>query len=203
MVNGRGDTVALDHQQLRRNYAACIEGIDEWVGRMVQAVERRGELENTVIVFSSDHGEMLGDHGRFQKSVPWEGSVRVPLIVAGPGVAHGVVSDALVELADLAATMVELAGLAVPADWDSRSLLAVLGGSTSEHRDAQHVMLKRWRMVCDRQWKLVEHRDGGPALYDRLADPDELHNVAGGNAPVIARLSERLRQTFGDAWPQV
>lgn len=203
MVNPRGETVALDHQQLRRNYGACIEGIDEWVGRIVRAVERRGEMENTVIVFSSDHGEMLGDHGRFQKSVPWEGSVHVPLIVAGPGVARGKVSDALVELVDVSATLLDLAGLTVPEDWDSRSLRPVLAQSDHEHRDAQCAMLKRWRMVCDRRWKLVEYRDGEPALYDRPADPDELHNVAARHPETAARLGERLRQTFGDAWPDV
>lgn len=203
IVNPRGQTVALDHQQLRRNYAACIEGIDEWVGRIVRTVERRGELANTVIVFSSDHGEMLGDHGRFQKSVPWEGSVRVPLIAAGPGVVRGVVSDALVELVDLSATLLELAGLQAPRDWDSRSLRPVLEGATSAHRDVQCVMLRRWRMACDGQWKLVEHRDGEPALYDRLTDRDELRNVAVANPSVVAWLGGWLRETFGDVWPGV
>ncbi|MEX2389722.1 MAG: sulfatase-like hydrolase/transferase, partial [Phycisphaeraceae bacterium] len=121
-----GSAVPLNHQQIRRNYAAACEGIDEWVGRIMDKVAQRGELENTVVVFSSDHGEMLGDHGRFLKNVPQEGSVHVPLIIAGPGIQKGAVSDALVELIDISATLLEAAGLECPGDWDALPLGSVL-----------------------------------------------------------------------------
>ena len=72
--------------ETRRQYCAAIEAIDDQIGEMLAAVERRGMTDNTYVIFSSDHGEMLGDHGLYTKSVPYEASVHVPLIVAGPGI---------------------------------------------------------------------------------------------------------------------
>ncbi len=89
------------HNEIRRNYGAMIENIDRQAGRFIQAVEARGELDNTLIVYSSDHGEMLGDHDRWGKSVPYQPSAGVPLVIAGPRVASGVVTDTLVEIQDL------------------------------------------------------------------------------------------------------
>ena len=74
------------HVEIRRNYAAMIENIDHWLGVFLREIEKRGELDNTLVVFSSDHGEMLGDHNLWMKRQPYEPSVGVPLAVAGPGV---------------------------------------------------------------------------------------------------------------------
>src|SRR5690606_26806725 len=109
-------------------YAAMIEGIDEWIGRLVQRITERGELDNTIIVFSSDHGEMLGDLGLWYKCCAFEGSVHVPLICAGPGIRAGATSNDLIEMIDLAATFAELAGLPAPPDWDARSFAPSLRG---------------------------------------------------------------------------
>src|SRR5690606_18720092 len=84
------------HQSLRRNYSAMVENIDRWVGRYTAALESRGELDHTLIVFASDHGELLGDHGLWAKSSPYHPSVSVPFIACGPGVQRGITSDALV-----------------------------------------------------------------------------------------------------------
>jgi hypothetical protein len=80
---------------------------------ILEALDRRGMRDNTYIIFASDHGEMLGDHGLYTKSLPYEASVRVPLIAAGPGIRGGCTSDALVELIDVNPTICALAGLAV------------------------------------------------------------------------------------------
>ena len=72
---------AETHQAIRRNYAAMIENIDRWIGLYLEVLEKRGDLSNTLIVFSSDHGEMLGDHGRWGKGDPYHPSVSVPLVV--------------------------------------------------------------------------------------------------------------------------
>ncbi len=85
-------------QQCRRMYCAYIELIDHWIGRVLDKMEAEGRLENTYVFFSADHGEMLGDLGRFKKKVLYEPSAHVPLLVAGPGVPRGEVSNALVEL---------------------------------------------------------------------------------------------------------
>ena len=97
------------HNRARQNYGAMLENIDARIGEIIAAVERRGELDNTVIVYTSDHGDMLGDHNEWQKSRPWQSSVAVPLIAAGPGVAQGRSSSALIQMFDLAATFIDYA----------------------------------------------------------------------------------------------
>lgn len=180
----------VDHAQLRRNYAAQCEGIDEWIGRIIDAVEQRGELDNTLIIFASDHGEMLGDHGRYNKRVAYEGSVHVPLIITGPGVRQGAISDALVELIDISATLLEAAGLPIPRDWDARSLLPVLSGHAADgtHREVQQSALRDWRMFCDGRWKLVI-TDESRELYDLANDPQETHEVAANFPAEVQRLA--------------
>ncbi|MGH2354538.1 MAG: sulfatase family protein, partial [Chloroflexota bacterium] len=108
---GNDQLDAATHHQVRRNYAAMLENIDRLVGRFLDAVEARGELDRTLVVYSSDHGEMLGDHNRWGKSTYYQPSAGVPLIAAGPGVREGVTSDALVSLHDLTATFLEHAGV--------------------------------------------------------------------------------------------
>lgn len=185
----------INHMQIRRNYAAECEGIDEWVGRIIDKIAERGELDNTLIVFSSDHGEMLGDHGRFTKQVPQDGSVRVPLIVAGPGVATGEVNNSLVELIDISATLLDFAGLPTPGDWDARSLRPLLTKSPPvEHRDVQVSELKDWRMLCDGRFKLVETQSEPARLFDLVEDPGETRDVADQRPDVLRRLSQRLRR---------
>ncbi|MFW5681590.1 MAG: sulfatase [Phycisphaeraceae bacterium] len=184
------DASPQDHPQLRRNYAAMCEGIDEWVGRLLAAVEARGELDNTVVIFASDHGEMLGDHGRWYKAVPHEGSVHVPLIAAGPGIPKGETRDDLAELIDVGATLLAAAGLEVPDTFDARPL-SIHGG---QPRETQVSALGDWRMVCDGRWKLVQ-REGQPdELYDLEHDPAESTNVAGEHTDEIARLASASPQ---------
>jgi arylsulfatase A-like enzyme len=97
------------HNTIRENYAAMVENIDRLCGLILEEVRRRGESAQTLVVFSSDHGEMLGDHELWGKGVPYQQSVGVPLAVSGPGVARGVVSDALVSLIDVTATLADFA----------------------------------------------------------------------------------------------
>jgi len=118
------------HVAIRQNYSAMVENIDRWVGLYLDELRKRGELENTIIVFSSDHDEMLGDHNRWEKSVPYQQSVSVPLVVAGPGVHKNATSNALVSIMDLAATFLDYASIPVPKDMDSRSLRRVLENRT-------------------------------------------------------------------------
>ena len=177
----------------RRYYAAMIENIDRQVGRLVRAVAERGELENTIILYSSDHGEMLGDHDRWGKGVWYEPSVGIPLIVAGPGVGERVVSDALVSLHDLAATLIDYAGSAPLPGMDALSLRPLLEGRTAEHRSHITGGLQRWQMVLDRRFKLVLGAGESPLLYDPADDPWEDVNRA-PDCPVIVR---SLAQVIG------
>jgi arylsulfatase A-like enzyme len=113
-----------------------IKLIDDQLGRILEALEASNQRENTVIIFTSDHGEMLGDHGLIQKGCRfYEGLVRVPLIWSWPGhFQQGLQSDALVELTDIAPTLLQLAGQPVPERMQGRSLLPILTGQAApEH----------------------------------------------------------------------
>lgn len=181
----------VDHQQSRRNYAAECEGIDEWVGRLVGEVEARGQFDNTIVIFCSDHGELLGDHGGFNKSRPEEGSVHVPLIVAGPGIEQGQVRNELVELIDIAAFMLERAMLPIPDTFDARPFLSL----ETPNRDVQVSSLGKWRMIFDGRHKLViDETDAATPrrLYDLQTDPGELNDIAAANADLAASLAARL-----------
>jgi arylsulfatase A-like enzyme len=175
----------------RRNYAAMIENIDRQVGRLVQAVAKRGELENTIILYSSDHGEMLGDHDRWGKGVWYEPSVGIPLIVAGPGMQEGVVSDALVSLHDLAATFIDYAGSTPLSGTDALSLRPLLEGRTAEHRSHITGGLQQWQMVVEQRYKLVLGAGESPLLYDLVDDPWEDVNRA-PDCPEIVRSLARI-----------
>lgn len=201
LVKKDGARVPVDHQLIRRNYAAACEGIDEWVGHLLDAVAQRGELDNTVVIFTSDHGEMLGDHGRFLKQVPQEGSVHVPLIVAGPGIARGRTSAALVEWIDLSATMLELAGVPAPEFWDARSFATCLDGTNQapEHRSVQISQLGDWRMAFDGRYKRVENRGSENTLHDLAEDPRELTNIDDRESETSRRLADVLEQEA--PWP--
>lgn len=177
--------VGVDHQQLRQNYAACCEGIDEWVGRIIDAVAQRDELDNTIVIFSSDHGELLGDHGRFTKTTWHEGSVHVPLVVAGPGVDRGRVDNRLVELIDLSSTMLETAQIDQPDDWEARSVFG-------EPRKVQLSSLTVWRMAYDGRYKRVDTEGESPALYDLKENPQETENIAANHGDVMARLGAAM-----------
>eukprot|EP00747_Dinoflagellata_sp_TGD_P180629 gnl/TRDRNA2_/TRDRNA2_33406_c0_seq1.p1 gnl/TRDRNA2_/TRDRNA2_33406_c0~~gnl/TRDRNA2_/TRDRNA2_33406_c0_seq1.p1 ORF type:complete len:569 (-),score=65.92 gnl/TRDRNA2_/TRDRNA2_33406_c0_seq1:27-1733(-) len=117
----------------RREYGALVEGLDALIGRFLRFVgnEQPEELANMVVIVTSDHGDLLGDHGHYGKKVPWDGAVRVPLVVAGPGVDKGHVVEDPVATVDLAATILEAAGAPLPSGMTSRSLWSLLSGATS------------------------------------------------------------------------
>jgi len=166
-------------------------------------------MENTLVVYSSDHGEMLGDHNRWGKVLPYHASASVPMVIAGPGVCDGVVSDALVSHMDLAATFLEYASTPKPADMDSRSLKSLLEGKTRKHRDAVRSGLGNWRMVYDGRYKLIRGfnpeassadlhqgsaatKAAAPILFDLKDDPAENVNVAAKSSRHVDRLSRFL-----------
>jgi arylsulfatase A-like enzyme len=176
----------------RQNYSAMIENIDRWLGIYMEKLAERGELDNTIVVYSSDHGEMLGDHSRWGKVVPYQPSVGVPLVMAGPGIRQGLTSDALVSMMDLAATFLDYGELPIPEDMDSRSLRPLLESETDSHRS--HVLsgLGDWRLVYDGRHKLIRGFGGETLLFDLAEDPFEDVNLAKDAAGVVARLEELL-----------
>lgn len=132
------NTSDLDHRNIKAAYYAMIEQIDTEVGRMLKALEETGQADNTIVIFMSDHGEMLGDHGIFLKGPYfYEGAIRVPMILRWPRrYKAGLKSDALVEMVDLAPTLLEAAGMQRPVGMQGRSLTRLLTGQTTRHRDS-------------------------------------------------------------------
>ena len=169
---------AETHQAIRRNYAAMIENIDCWIGLYLGALEKRGDLSNTLIVFSSDHGEMLGDRGRWGKGDPYHPSVSVPLVVSGPKVGRQVVSTLPTTILDLTATFLEYAGLEIPEEMDSSSLKSLLEAQTDVHRNYVFSGLKKWRLVYDGRYKLISNWQKDSLLFDTEIDPNELNDLA-------------------------
>lgn len=190
-----GDSVsARDAKSLQAAYYAMIKLIDDQVGRILETLEETGRREQTIILFTPDHGEMLGDHGLIQKGCRfYEGLVRVPLIFSLPGhFESSLKSDALVELLDIAPTLLELAGLKAPDRMQGRSLLPILQGKASKDHHRDFVRCEYYdavdmpdatfaTMYRDRSHKLVVyhgHQHG--ELYDLEADPGEFENLWDG-----------------------
>jgi arylsulfatase len=184
---------------MRRHYYANITLVDDWVGRIVATLERRGQLDNTLFVFTSDHGDCLGDHGNVYKfTTHYDSVIRVPFIMAGVGVAARGQVDAMTELIDLGPTLLDAAGLPPLKKIHGRSLGPLLRGEATEHRDIVFSEeLPRRLMARTREWKLVFY-PGKPygELYHLAEDPDELVNLydAPDAAETRRELTDRLLQ---------
>ena len=198
----------------RRGYRAMISQIDRQVGAIYDCVAEQGELENTVFVFTADHGEMAGDHGRYGKTSFFEGSVRVPLIALAPWIGGGVDSRALVEILDLGRTVCDLCGVQPHALDQGRSLAPLMRGDTDSHRDTIYCEMGCDRMLFDGRFKLMwgdpksdERRLGrlhldkpvnippSPGmLYDMEQDPHEFDNLLGrsGSRDMLTDMLEKL-----------
>ena len=180
-------TPAQRHRQ-RAYYLANVTMIDEKVGQILAALERNGYLANSIVIFTSDHGDCLTDHGQSQKWTMYEQITRVPLLVWAPDrFAGGRSVDALVQQMDLGPAILEWAGIDVPDDWEAESLAAALDPD-AEFRGRPHVYCEQARdailtgcafmtMVRDRTHKLVHFLDESYGqLFDLESDPDELFN---------------------------
>ena len=180
------------NNEVRQNYSAMVENIDRWLGKYMEVLEERGELENTIIVYSSDHGDMLGDHGYWEKHRPYHSCLGVPLVMAGPEIQKGIVQDGPTTLLDLTATFLDYGNVEIPNDMDSLSMRSLLEGKTTGHRDYVYSALEEWRLVFDGRFKLAEGFGADPLLFDLQNDPGENHNIATENPSKLSELSDKL-----------
>lgn len=209
-----------DHRLIRAAYWAMCDHIDVQLGRLLEALDRTGQRDNTIVIFTSDHGEMLGDHGLYIKGpFLYDEAIRVPLIIRWPGkIARGRTSRALVELTDLAPTLMEAVGMEPRPDMQGRSLWPMLSGAAplNEHREdvfCEYLNANPDKprcyltMIRDHRHKLVAwHGEMVGELYDLQDDPRERHNRWGDPAcaDVKMQLYQRLaaRMAFAAADPQ-
>ena len=201
---------ADEGRRMQAAYYAMIEQIDTEFGRILDHLDRTDQWDNTMIIFTSDHGEALGDHGLVLKGCRfYEGSVRVPLIISWPGISRdGAVSQALVELIDLAPTIYEAAGLPIPHWVQGRSLAPIMRGETDHHRESVRCEFlgaialpdqTNATMYRDERWKLVTyHGKNITELFDLVNDPWE-HNDLSGDREHAVVLDDLRRRSFDAA----
>ncbi len=174
------DTGSVDPELMRQaqiGYYACISHLDNQIGRLLDALRDDNCNQNTVIIFTSDHGELLGDHYTFRKTRPYQGSIHIPLIIANaPGMKPGTVCDSLAELRDILPTMVELAGGDIPAEVDGISLLH---DNEREYLHGEHSGGDLGNQyIVTKEDKYCWFMESGREQYFRLdTDPQELHDA--------------------------
>lgn len=194
-------------RQAKRAYYASISFMDAQLGRVLDALDRLGLRDDTVVVFWSDHGYFTGEHGLWFKMSLYEGSARVPLVFAGPGVdAKGQGSPRLVELLDLYPTLADMAGLPAPKGLEGKSLRPLLLKPNTAWDRPAYTEVRRGGgghgySVRSERYRYVEWNDGqaGVELYDEQADPQELNNLAA--EPAHAATLEQLAALVRKNWP--
>jgi len=199
-------------RQARQAYFASISFLDANVGRLLDALDRLKLTDNTIVIFMSDHGYLLGERGQWMKQMLFERSARAPLIVSAPGVsAKGRASQRIVEFVDLYPTVAALANLTPPAGLHGRSLVPLLRNPSAQWDFPALTQVQRGPAagptfqgysIRTERWRYMEWEDGkrGRELYDERADPDELRNLAEDPAHAkdvaeMQKLLQRVRES--------
>lgn len=192
-------------RQWRAAYYASVSFIDAQIKIILDELDRLGLADNTVIVFQSDHGFLLGEHGGiFDKKKLFEEAARVPLIIAAPQGPRSVASSRIVELVDLYPSLIELCGLPPIADLEGVSFVPLFTNPEREWKKAAFATTKgshrqRFHSVRTERYVYIERTDGtGPELYDHLTDPHELTNVA--QDPRYAAVLAEMKKILSEGW---
>jgi arylsulfatase len=185
-------------QRARAGYYGHMAHIDLQLNRLVETLHEWGLKDDTYICFVSDHGEMLGDHHLFRKGFPYEGSARIPFLLAGPGTGRGVRRDEVVELRDVMPTLLDCAGLPVPESVEGRSLLPLARGEAAAgwrpYLHGEHALLgQSLQWITDERYKYVWlSGPGHEQLFDLIEDPCETRDLAGERGDDLVRLRRAL-----------
>jgi len=188
-------------------YYASITEIDELYGTLIDRLEEASQLDNTIIILTSDHGEMLGAHGLYCKNVgAFEEAYRIPMTIAGPGIAEGVTSSARVGLHDLCPTICELSNSEPIDKADSKSFASLLSNPIENENKWQTGFAEYWggRYLCTQlvywedNWKLVHNGFDIDELYELDNDPNEMNNLSESSDH-----QERLRSMFHGLWRKI
>ena len=204
-TNKKNPTAGLGpNDETVRNQMRLVQAIDDGVGAILQTLTETGQLDNTLIIFTSDNGYFHGDHGLGDKRAAYEESIRIPMLARYPRwIKPGSRNAALVLSTDIAPTMAEIAGVRPPAEMKGKSLVPLLRGQTKSLRDdfyceyhfeAQFPRIPTWRAVRSARWKYIDYPEN-PAwneLYDLQADPYEMKNRIADPTVPVAKLKARL-----------
>jgi N-acetylglucosamine-6-sulfatase len=203
---GRGHTPA----DIVRDQLRCLASVDEGVGQIFAALQQTGELDNTVIVYTSDNGYLMGEHGKVDdKRWPYEEALRVPMLVRYPKkVAAGTIIDSMVLNVDMAPTLLDLAGVKSMVPMQGHSFVPLLGDPKAPWRDkflAEYYLEKvvpsvpAWEAVRTNRWKYIHYyqeSDSMDELYDLQSDPKDIKNLA-NEASAQSTLTE-MRKDLSD-----
>ena len=200
------DLLKWKYQRFIKDYLRCVASIDDNVGRLLDFLEKQGLSKNTVVIYTSDQGFFLGDHGWFDKRFMYEQSIRMPFLIRWPGFVKSASTQAAMVLnVDFAPTLMEIAGLKAPADMQGRSFLPLLRGERpadwrtswyyryyhdpGDHNTRAHYGVRTETHKLIYFWKKDQWE-----CYDLLHDPDELHNLAddSAHAVLVAKLKAEL-----------
>ena len=190
----------------RAEYYALITHLDAQIGRILAALDASGQADNTWIFFTADHGLAVGHHGLFGKQNLYDHSVRVPFLVAGPGVAKGAKNDASIYLQDVMATALDLAGAEKPAHVFFNSLRPLLNGEKSRYDSVYGAYLELQRAITHEGWKLIAYPKAKVLrLYHLTADPQEMQDLAAKpeHAAKVKDLLQRLVKLSTELGDQV
>jgi choline-sulfatase len=188
-------------QRARAAYLGMITELDESIGKLLGELDRQKLAANTIVVYTSDHGEMLGEHGLWTKFNLFEHSARIPMIVAGPGLPAGRIVDNPVSAIDLTPTLLELAGAPKSGGVRGRSLVGLANETAGTHPPAFSESLSEGNctgsyMLREGDWKYVHFTWYGNLLFNLKDDPGEFHNLAGN--PKYREIESQLDSKLHD-----
>ena len=185
------DTVRL----LMPKYYGMIKCLDDNIGRILDTLRKNGQIDNTIIVFTSDHGDLCGEHGRLNKGVPYEGSARIPFLFHCPGkIPAGTIVNQALSCVDFVPTLFALTGDKLPMGVEGRDASALFRGTKNQWEDIAFIRSTStgipWIAAITDRYKIVYSGLGDPWLFDLKTDPDELHNAF--TQPKAQRIIKRL-----------
>lgn len=184
-------------EDVARIYFSSVTGVDRQFGRLLQALKESGQLDNTIVVYSADHGEMLGSHKLMEKSVIYEEALGIPMIIRYPQKLKPSVNDVLMGSMDIMPTLLGLAGLGdkIPAAVDGHDLSGYLAG-TADKQDkptfAPYMLHTEQKGLRTDRYSFVMNREGEGALFDNINDPYQLNNIFNEQPEIVKELGKTL-----------
>ena len=184
---------------LMPKYYGMVKCLDDNIGRILDALRKNGQIDNTIIVFTSDHGDLCGEHGRLNKGTPYEGSARVPFLIYCPGkISAGTIVNQALSCIDFVPTLFAFTGDELPKDVEGRDASPLFRGVKTKWDDIAFLRStstsKPWLTAVTDRYKLIYSALGDPWLYDLQNDPDEMHNefAQPKSKKIVRRLTAKL-----------